>query len=285
MKNENNGYNYMVSVSLERQLMQGFFGKVGYNYGVSKNTVDPGSIAYGSWSGNQVPGNPNNAPVSFAQNSPGNRVFAALSYRLEYFNWGATTFSLFWDSYTYGNGSYTVSGDLNGDGVNNNDLIYVPRNTSEMNFVQFTSGGTTFTPAMQAAAWDAYISQDSYLNKRRGQYAERGGAFLPLVSRMDVSLIQSVFANVFEKKQTFEIRLDILNFGNLLNKNWGQSQHFVNLTPLIVATSAQGGPANAAGQAQYTMRVINGALMNHTFEKNAFLNDVYSFQLGLKYFF
>jgi hypothetical protein len=285
IKNQDLGYNYTFSVSLERQLMEGFFGKVGYNYGVSKNTVDPGSIAYGSWSSNQVPGNANNAPVSYAQNSPGSRIFAALSYRLEYFDWGATTLSLFWDAYTYGNGSYTFSGDLNGDGNTSNDLLYVPRNTSEMNFVQFTSGGVTYTPAMQAAAWDAYISQDKYLSTRRGQYAERGGAFLPMVSRMDISLIQSVFATIFEKKQTFEIRLDILNFGNLLNKNWGQAQHFVSLQPLTVASAAQGGPANAAGQPQYTMRVVSGSLMDHTFETNTNLADVYSFQLGLKYFF
>jgi Carboxypeptidase regulatory-like domain len=285
LKNENNGYNYSFSLSLERQLAGGFYGKLGYNYGVAKNTVDPGSIAFGSWSANQVPGNPNNAPVGYSPTSPGSRIFASLSYRAEYFNFGATTVSVFWDDYTYGNGSYTYSGDLNGDGNTANDLLYVPRNTSEMKFVQFVSGGVTYTPAMQAAAWDAYINQDEYLNTRRGQYAERGGAFLPMVSRVDFSIVQSVFADIFDTRQTFEIRLDILNVGNLISKNWGQSQHFVNLTPLIVATTAQGGPANAQGQSQYTMRVVNAALMDHTFEKNAGLTDVYSFQLGLRYFF
>jgi len=265
--------------------MDGFYGKIGYNYGVSKNTVDPGSIAYGSWTANQVPGNPNNAPIGYSPTSPGNRVFASLSYRLEYFNFGATTISAFWDAYTWGNGSYTFSGDMNGDGISNNDLIYVPRNTSEMNFVQFASGGVTYTPAMQAAAWDKYISQDEYLNSRRGQYAERGGAFLPMVSRIDLSVVQSIFADLFEKRQTLEVRLDILNFGNLLVNSWGQSQHFVNPQPLIVATNAQGGPVSSTGVPQYTMRVVNGALMDHTFEKNATLSDVYSFQLSLKYFF
>jgi len=285
LKNENDGYNYSFSLSLERQLAQGFYGKAGYNYGVAKNTVDPGSIAYGSWSGNPVPANGNTAPVGYSATSPGSRVFTSLSYRAEYLNFGATTVTLFWDSYTYGNGSYTYSGDLNGDGVSGNDLVYVPRNTSEMNFVPETVNGVTFSPAQQAAAWDSYINQDKYLSTRRGQYAERGGAFLPMVSRVDFSLVQSVFADVFEKRQNFEVRIDILNVGNLLNKNWGQSQHFVSLQPLTVATAAQGGPANAQGEAQYTMRVINGALMDHTFDKNAFLADVYSFQLGLKYFF
>jgi hypothetical protein len=285
MKNENTGYNYSFSLSLERQLAQGFYGKLGYNYGVAMNTVDAGSIAYGSWSANQVPNNPNNAPVGYSPTSPGHRVFASLSYRAEYLKIGATTVSLFWDSYTFGNGSYTVSGDLNGDGASGNDLIYVPRNTSEMNFVQYTSSGTTFTPAQQAAAWDAYISQDSYLNSRRGQYAERGGAFIPAVTRVDFSLVQSIFAEIFDTKQTLEVRLDILNVGNLLNKNWGQAKHFVSLQPLTVATTAQGGPANAQGQPQYTFRAVNGALMDHTFDKNATLLDVYSFQLGIKYFF
>jgi hypothetical protein len=281
MKNQNDGYNYMLSVSLLRQLADGLFGKVGYNYGVSKNTVDPGSIAYGSWSGNQVPGNPNNAPVSYAQNSPGSRLFAAMSYRLEYFDFGATTVSVFFDNYTFGNGSYTYSGDMNGDGNSSNDLVYVPRNSSEMNFVPITTSGgaVQFTADQQAAAWDKYISQDKYLSGRRGQYAERSAAFLPWVSRLDLSIIQSVFATLFDKKQTFEIRLDILNFSNLLSKNWGLGQHFVNLQPLTYASTT------TAGVPQFKMRVVNNQLMDHTFETNTTLYDVYSFQLGLKYFF
>jgi len=285
MKNENKGYNYTVSVSLERALADGFYGKMAYNYGVAKNTVDASSIAYGSWSSNQVPGNANDAPVGFSPTSPGSRFFTSLSYRAEYLNMGATTFSIFWDNYTYGNGSYTYSGDMNGDGAAGNDLIYVPRDQSEMNFVPETVGGVTFTAAQQAAAWDHYISQDSYLNSRRGQYAERGGAFLPVVSRADLSVVQSVFANVFDKRQNFEVRLDILNVGNLIDKNWGQAQHFVSLQPLTVPSTAQGGPVNAAGEPQFVMRVINGQLMDHTFDKNATLSDVYSFQLGLKYYF
>jgi hypothetical protein len=279
MKNENTGYNYMISATLEKQLVKAsfgqIFGKIGYNYGVAKNLVDPGSIAYGSWSGNQVPGNPNNVPVGYSQTSPGSRFFAALSYRLDYFNFGATTVSLFFDNYTFGNGSYTYSGDMNGDAVSNNDLIYVPRDQSEMSFVQ----NGAFTPAQQAAAWDAYITQDKYLTTRRGQYAERNGAFLPMVSRMDLSIIQSVYTELFEKKHTLEIRIDILNFSNLLSKTWGQAQHFVSLQPLTYSATT------TAGVPQYKMRIVNNALMDHTFESNTSLSDVYTFQLGLKYYF
>jgi len=283
MKNEDQGYSYSITGSLERPLSHGFYGKIAYNYGVSKNTVDPGSIAFGSWSANQISGNANNAPVGFSPTSPGQRIFATVSYRLEYFDFGATTVSLFWDGSTIGNASYTYSGDLNGDGNTSNDLIYIPRNTSEMNFVQ--PAGNAFTPAQQAAAWDAYISQDEYLNSRRGQYAERGGRFLPMVYRADMSIMQEVFTDMFEKHHTLQFRLDILNIGNLINKSWGGSQRMVNAQPLLVPTTAQGGPANANGQAQFIMRSINNALMDHTFERTTFLSDVYSFQLSVKYFF
>ena len=281
IKNENTGYNWSIAASIERPILQGIYGKLGYNYAVAKNTVDPGSIAFGSWSANQVPGNANNAPVAFSQTSPGSRVFGSVSYT----SGGGTTLSLFWDMYTFGNGSYTVSGDLNGDGNSSNDLIYIPRNTSEMNFVQNTQSGVTVTPAQQAAAWDNYINQDPYLSKHRGSYAERNAAFLPMVSRLDMSIIQAIRWETMEKTQTIELRLDILNVGNLFDRKIGQASHFVNLQPLIVPTAAEGGVANAAGQPQYKMRVVNGSLMSHTFEYNSALTDVYSFQFGIKYYF
>ena len=262
MKNQDKGFSYSISASLERPLADGLYGKIAYNYGVSKNTVDPGSIAFGSWSSNQVPGNPNNAPLAFSTNSPGHRIFASLSYRAEYFDIGATTVSLFYDAVTIGNGSYTYSGDLNGDGNSSNDLIYVPKNKSEMNFVQYTASGVTFTPDQQADAWEAYINQDKYLRSRRGQYAERAGTFLPMVFRADVSVVQEVFADLLEKKQTLQFRLDILNIGNLINKSWGGSQRFVSNQPLIVSSTAQ---ADAQGKAQYTMRNFSGKLMTTSF--------------------
>ena len=282
MKNQDKGFSYSISASLERPLADGLYGKIAYNYGVSKNTVDPGSIAFGSWSSNQVPGNPNNAPLAFSTNSPGHRIFASLSYRAEYFDIGATTVSLFYDAVTIGNGSYTYSGDLNGDGNSSNDLIYVPKNKSEMNFVQYTASGVTFTPDQQADAWEAYINQDKYLSSRRGQYAERAGTFLPMVFRADVSVVQEVFADLLEKKQTLQFRLDILNIGNLINKSWGGSQRFVSNQQLIVSSTAQ---ADAQGKAQYTMRNFSGKLMTTSFEKTNLLADVFSLQLSVKYFF
>ncbi len=280
MKNQNDGWSWNVAASLEKQFTAGLFAKVGYNYGVAKNTIDPGSIAFGSWNNNQHSGDPNNPGVAYSASSPGHRAFAQVSYRRDLLPIGATTLSLFYDNYTIGNASYTYSGDLNGDGGFSNDLIYVPRDISEMNFEQFTSSGVTFTAAQQADAWEAYIRQDKYLSAHRGQYVERNAVFLPMVRRMDLSFSQEIAGNLAGKRNRLEFRVDILNFGNLLNSDWGVSQRFVTTQPLI----ARG--ADAQGRALYRLRNIGSALLApKTFEPTNSRFDVYTIQFSARYFF
>jgi len=293
LKNQNVGKSWSISASLEKPFGEGWFAKVAYNYGKSKNTVDPGSIASGSWFNNQHPGDPNNPGVGYSLNTPGHRIFATASYRKEYFKFGATTISLFWEGVTIGNYSYTFSGDLNGDGGTSNDLIYIPRDKSEMNFQQFTvSGGPTFTPQQQADAFEAYIQQDPYLSKHRGEYAQRGGALLPMVFRADLSVVQEVFTDLLGKRNSLQFRVDFLNVGNLINKNWGVGQRPVGGLGVNNSYSilTVGSPvADAQGRAQYRLRTVgtgaNAKLIDRTFEPTAGLSDVFSIQLGVRYSF
>jgi hypothetical protein len=284
LKNQNEGSSWNMAGSLTKTFREGFSFKGAYSYGESRNTIDPSTIAFGSWNNNPHSGDPNNPGIAFSTASPGHRMIFAGTYTKEYFSFGATTVSAFWES-RQNNTYYTFSGDLNGDGGTSNDLIYIPRNTSEMNFQEFTAGGRTFTAAQQAAAWEAYIQQDGYLSEHRGQYAERGAVFLPLVSRVDLSIAQNLFTNIRGRRNAFQIRADILNFGNLLNKNWGVGQRLVTIQPLIVPTAAQGGPADAQGRAQYRLRTINNELITTPLEYSAGLSDVYRFQISLRYSF
>src|SRR5947199_10813475 len=96
-----------------------------------------------------------------------------------------------------------------------------------MNFKTLTTpvpNSKTFTPDQQAAAFEAYIQQDDYLRNHRGQYAERYALFYPIVKRMDLSIIQDVFHGIGGRRHSGQIRLDINNFGNLLNHDWGVGQ-------------------------------------------------------------
>ena len=280
LKNQSVGYSYSLSGSLEKSFSSGFFAKAAYNYGVARNTVDPGSIASGSFFSNEISGDPNKPGVAFSQYSPGHRSFLALSYRREYKEFGATSISLFAERRTQGNASYTFANDVNGDGGFSNDLIYIPRDPSEMNFVPFTSSGRTFTAAEQATAWDAFIAQDPYLSTHRGQYAERNGFFLPQVVRADFSVAQDIFRMAGGKRNTIQVRLDILNFGNLLNRSWGVGSRLVTTQPLT------NGGISPSGALQYRLRNINQDLISSTFQASSSpLSDVYRMQLGLRYNF
>ncbi|MCL4821639.1 MAG: carboxypeptidase regulatory-like domain-containing protein [Vicinamibacteria bacterium] len=284
LKNQNEGSSFHVSSTLERTFSAGFI-RASYGWGTAKNTVDPGSIAAGSFLANQHSGNPNDPGIAYSTGRPGHRFFVAGSYKLDWLKFGSTTFSLFWDNFSGGTSSYIFSGDFNGDGGSANDLIYVHRDQSEMNFVAYSSGGRTYSAAEQAAAWDAYIAQDPYLSKRRGQYAERNGVLLPMVSRADLSVTQDLFTNIGGKKHSLQFRADILNVGNLISKNWGLSQFLTSTSPLVVPASNAGGPVDASGRPRYTLRNIGGQLMNTSFQKSASINDVYRVQFSLRYNF
>ena len=278
LKTVSTGKSWNASASAKKSF-RGGFAQVAYNYGESKNAIDPGSIANGSYFGNQQSGDPNNPAIGFSQFSPGHRFFVNASWRREYFNFGATALSVFWEARTIGNPSYVYSGDLNGDGGTSNDLLYIPRNTGEMNFQTFTAGGVTYTPEQQAVAWETYIQQDKYLSKRRGEYAERNAVFLPLVKRMDLSVSQDIFKSVGSSRQRFQVRADVINFGNLLNKNWGVSQRLVSNSPLTNPG------VDSSGRATYRLRVINNQLMTTSLQQTSDLGDVYKVMLSFRYFF
>ncbi len=284
LTNEGKGSSWNVAFSVERAFRNGWFAKAGYTYGVSKNTVDPGSIASGSWTGNTIALDPNNPVAANSQFSPGPRVFAAFSYSRDFFGAGATSLSVYFDGRPAGNNSYRFSNDMNGDGASN-DLIYVPRNQSEMNFVTLNAGTGTcpgatcvvYTPAQQAAAWDAFINQDPYLRARRGGYTERNGVFLPMVYRADASISQDVGKNIAGQPNQLQIRLDILNVTNLLDHNWGVGQGFVTTTPL---TSAG---VDAFGAPTYRLAALGTRLITKSFQKVVNTADVWRLQLGVRY--
>ncbi len=285
IKNSSQNRSWNIAASATKSMSHGISLRGGYSYGESKSLVEPSSTASSSWgSANPIVFDPNNPALANSVNAPGHRVFLQASYTHQYFGMGATTASMFYSASPAinnfaTNASYVFSGDANGDGASGNDLIYIPKDTSEMNFKSLTTGGKTFTPADQAAAFETYIQNDSYLSSHRGQYAARGAVFNPLVGRMDLSLVQDVFHSIRGAKHSGQVRLDITNFGNLLNHNWGVSQRLVNAQILTSPT------VDAQGKLTYNMQVANGALLTTPWQTNAGISDVYVMMLSFRYGF
>ena len=71
---------------------------------------------------------------------------------------------------------------MNGDRVNGNELIFVPKNFQDIKFLPLTVGSRVYSEVEQQAAFWNYINQDDYLKTRHGKYAERNAflsAYLP----------------------------------------------------------------------------------------------------------
>jgi len=282
LTNEDVGHAWNIAASVKKQIQAGFSFIWGYSYGENRNTIDPGSIASGSFTGNAITNDPNNPAVAFSSSSPGHRTFVNATYTHEYFGWGATSVSVFWNAFTGGNTSYVFAGDMNGDSATGNDLLYIPRDRSEMSFATFSTtgaSGRTFTADQQADAFEAYIQNDKYLSKHRGEYAERNAVFLPMVKRMDLSLVQDVFGSMKGARHAGQIRLDITNFGNMLNHDWGAS---TRIRQNQILTNAA---VDAAGKLTYRMALSNGDLFTDPYQTNAGIADVYVMMLSFRYTF
>jgi hypothetical protein len=144
-------------------------------------------------------------------------VIGSLSYRKEYAQFLASSIGIFYSGFNSGRYSWVYSSDMNKDGVNN-DLMYIPVNSSE---IQFKEGANGFTAAQQAEAFMKFINQDPYLSINKGKYAEANSAKMPWVNRFDLKFAQDFIIKTGNSRNTLQFSLDILNFGNLLNDSWG----------------------------------------------------------------
>ncbi len=289
LTNRNGAYNRSITYKLEKPISKGLWGYVAYTNAQAEDFMSAGSIASGSWqSAVSVFGN-NTLNLSTSDFVVRNRIVGLLGYRLDYGKkyGGATTFTLGYVGAQNNPFSYIVAGDLNGDRVSNNDLVFVPQKGSDIRFAPLTIGtgatAVTYTEAQQQEAFDKFINQDPYLSTRRGQYAERNALDLPFLHRLDFSVAQDVFVKIKEKRNAFQIRFDILNFGNMLNNKWGVSQR-AGAPQLLNFVSR-----DAAGVPTYrlaTQRDASGTyLARDTYQYNSSVFDVWTAQLGIRYTF
>lgn len=205
--NSDKGRIYNASFKLQKTFDNGLYTQLAYSYlnAMEVNSIEA-EITGDAFVGNPVVGNANNDVLGFSKYGDTQRLIGVLS---KAFNTG-TTVSTFFEYAQGGRYNYIYGGDINNDGSGINDLLYIPT-ASEL-------GQMTFSGAGQAQAFESFIQQDSYLSANRGSYAERYGALAPWRSSWDVKVLQDFKVS---GNNTLQLSLDILNFGNMLNSNWG----------------------------------------------------------------
>ncbi len=223
--NTNVGYQFNATFQATQDFKNGWFAMLGYNYLVSKDASSVSAeISSDAFDRNPTLGNANQAELSNSLYGNTHRFVYAATKKFNQKSKFATTISFFGSSNSGNRYSYTYGGDINGDGVAINDLLYIPTPSeiNNMNFATYSDAlGVTYTAAQQRAAYEKYISQDSYLNGRRGNYSEKYAATSPWVHQIDLRILQDIAIPFNEKDKGFQLSLDIINVGNLINSNWG----------------------------------------------------------------
>jgi len=280
--NTDEGYSYSVTAQLRRSFGPNLTASLGYSYLQARNNLKSTEIASVLWQNQPVQGDPNRPELSYSEFGQKHRLVGSATYNHAWSPRMRTQVGAFLEiaqgnrfSGAGGNRySYIYSGDVNGDGYGGNDLIHIPRTSSEIVFDNCASScGANTTPAQQWTAFDAFINQDAYLRSHRGQIAQRFGALNPWYHTVDVRILHELgLAN----EHRFQLSLDILNLTNLLNSDWG-----VRKVALASATS----PLTLTGFS------ANGTPhFNFTGPANTFVNDPsplsrWRMQLGIKYLF
>jgi hypothetical protein len=261
LSNTHEGYQFSLTAQLTKNFANGLSGMFAYTYTMAKDiTANPGSAAYSAFSSNTAVGSLNNPGLSYSNFATPHKLVGDISYRIEYANHFATTFSLVYQGYQTGRWSYIYSNDLNGDGISS-DLMYIPKTQTELQFAAYN--GMTAVD-QQTAFWN-YVNRNKYLNSRKGQYTERYGEVRPWIHRFDAKLLQDIFTGFGgDHKYTLQFSVDFLNIGNLINDSWGTYPYnpltsFENVRPLRVnnkgtATAAPVYTLNATSMQDFTAK-------------------------------
>jgi len=213
MGNTDKGSNSSITFALSKPLSNNWFGSLSYTYTKADEVASDGSSQ--AWSSYQYVSrvNPNQEFATNAGRVIRDSIKATLGWEKALFGDYKTSIAAYYNGHSGLPYTWTINGDTNGDGIYQ-DPAYIPLVNDPI--VNYGSA----TPE-QIEAFQDFISSNSYLNSRRGSIADRNGDRYSWVNQLDVSVQQELPG--FFKGHKSVIRLDIYNFLNLLNKDWGET--------------------------------------------------------------
>ena len=231
LTNTDKGRQYFVTASVKKEVSKNLKMQAAYTYGKSMdimNGVRNSMAANFNW--NQVV-NSNNPDLAFSNFDIRHRVVSSLQYSLQWTERHRTSINLVYTGRSGSPYSYTVAGDVNGDGSSKNDLFFVPQDQSQIALqdIRDDNGEVLVSAEEQWRQLDAYIENDDYLRERRGKYAERNGARTPWNHLLDLRLAHQMKIGSGLQSHHLEFTLDIINFMNLLNYRWGHQTFVPNV--------------------------------------------------------
>ena len=132
-----------------------------------------------------------------------------------------------------------------------------------------------------------FINQDPYLSSHRGAYAKRNAVVLPYYKKLDLNVTQDFSLKTGTSKHTLRVSFDIINLGNLLNKNWGiaktfSSNSFLKYEGLVTTPGADFGKPRYSFLYQDANNQIPFV---NSYQDNTSIFSRWQGQLGIRYLF
>ena len=283
LDNTSDGHSVNFTAQLRKIFQSGLALNVAYNFTDARNNLKSTEIASVLWQNEPVKGNPNTPELGYSEFGQRHRIIGTVTYTKSWSPRVKTRIGVFVEAAEgnrfAGNGgnrySFIYSGDVNGDGQGGNDLIYIPRSQSEITFDTCSTGcGANVTPQQQWTAFNAFIEQDGYLRSHRGQIADRFGELNPWYNNVDLRILQELGLGSGATSHQFELSLDLLNVGNLINSSWGVRK---------VANTAATSPLKLTGFDTNGAPHFNFTGPPTTFVDDPSLLSRWQMQLGVRY--
>ncbi|MBI1342304.1 MAG: TonB-dependent receptor plug domain-containing protein [Terrimonas sp.] len=222
------GHSYSLTFSADKAWSNGFAVNANYTLGHSKVRNEGTSSQNNSqWRYMETVYGRNFIGQSTSDYDLGSRISVYVAKKFTYANNKlATTVSLVYNGQSGSPYSYVLNRGLirDLDNFETNDLAYIPKDASEIIFVQNGS----MSPADQWNAFNQYVENDKYLKTRRGKYTERNGARLPFTNIVDLKLQQDFNIKLGAKTYQVQVTYDVFNFTNMLNNKWGKAYFMSN---------------------------------------------------------
>lgn len=279
---ENDSYYYSVTAQLSKKFNFGLDLSFAYTHSESKAYSDGiGDQVTSAFSTNTFNVNGTNLhELGYGTYVAPDRIIATVGYRKEYAkNFASGAYFVYEGSqlgyaggYSYTRFSYTMGNVVGDQGANN--LLYIPASREELNSWNFANA-TGYTGDQQKEDFWKYIEQDEYLSKHKGEYAERGGAIAPWRNQLDFKFVQDFYVTARGKKNTLQLGMDVKNFLNLLNSDWGLFKTTYSTNILSYNTSSKA----------YSFPKVNNEVLTKTFKNYESFSSTYMIQFSLRYIF
>jgi len=280
MTNSDNGYAWTGTLQIQK-ITKNFIFTAAYTRMEAKDAAVSGSTAQTMWGSKVTSDNPNNFTIGNSNNYTPHRLIASVVYKKEFIKDQVTSVGMVYEAAPNYATSYYVQGDVNNDGISYNDLMFVPKDPSQIKLIN--ASGDTRTQDELWNQLDNFISKNPYLSTRRGQFAERNAYVLPFFNKIDLNFTQDVKFTVGKNKHTLRFTADIYNFTNLLNKDWGVYYIPTTTTPLVFSKMDTDGKTPV-----YTfpyLDAVNKVPYTRPYKPSPSLGSRYQIQIGVRYLF